>query len=158
AVRQALSALPTVERFLILPELFGLLALFFWVLRPERVARLSALGRVGRAVVPFVHMAIALCIAALAANALGLALLARIILRGVLAALYGAVGLYALVRFGSGVVTAVMRSSVAQRLRLVRDHGEIVRKRIIALQVWVAVGVWIYGTLQAVGVDGQIAG
>jgi len=156
AVRQALSALPIVERFLILPELFGLLALFFWVLRPERAARLRALGRVGGAVVPFVRTASVLCLSALVANALGMALLARVILRGVLTGLYGAIAIYALVRFGSGVVTALLRSSVAQRLRLVREHGEIVRHRIINLMVWTGVGVWVYGGLQALGMSDQI--
>ena len=58
-------------------------------------------------------------------------------------------------RFGSGAVTGLLRSSVARRLRLVRDHGEVVRQRIITLQVWTAVGVWVYGMLQSVGLDGN---
>ena len=158
SLRQMFTALPTVERFLLLPETFGLIALMTWILRGDRATRLAGdrplrlLGAAVRA-----DRAGARGIAALVANVLGLALLSRVILRGVLASVYGAIALFALVRFGSGAVTGLLRSSTARRLRLVRDHGEVVRQRIISLQIWTALGVWVYGMLQSVGLDGKSA-
>ncbi len=156
-LRQMLTALPTVERFLLLPETFGLIALMTWILRGDRATRLEAIGRFGSWVPPFARIALVLGIAALVANVFGLALLSRVILRGVLVSVYGAIALYALVRFGSGAVTGLLRSSGARRLRLVRDHGEVVRRRIISVQVWTALGIWVYGMLQSVGLDGKIS-
>ena len=156
SLRQVFSALPTVERFLTLPEIFGLIALMSWLLRSDRAERLHTLGRIGPFVVPFARVSLVLSLAALLANVLGLALLSRVLLRGVLTATYLAVALFALVSFGSGVVTGLLRSSAARRLRIVRDHGEVVRSRALTLQIWTALGVWVYGTLAAVGLEGLI--
>jgi potassium efflux system protein len=156
SLRQVFSALPTVERFLILPEILGLIALTIWIIRGDHVARLQAIGRFGSAVPPFARVALVLAVAALVANVFGLALLSRVILRGLLSAVYGAIALFALVRFGSGLVTGLLRSAPARRLRLVRDHGEFVRRRLITLMVWTGVGLWVYGTLQSVGLDDSV--
>ena len=47
SLRQVFSALPTVERFLILPEIFGLIALMTWIVRGDHAARLQSIGRFG---------------------------------------------------------------------------------------------------------------
>ncbi|MFI5317100.1 MAG: mechanosensitive ion channel domain-containing protein [Myxococcota bacterium] len=158
SVRQLLSALPTVERLLILPETLGMISLLYWLQRPERARRFAGIGRFGAAVGPMLRLGLALCCVALLCNVFGLTLLAQLLMRSVLASIYSAIAIYALVRFASGVVTALLRSSFARKLQLVRDHGETVRRRWLTLQAWVAALGWVVTLLRIMGLDGSVLG
>jgi len=157
--RSVFAVVPSAERFLLLPETIGALALLYWVQKRENVERFRRVGKHGGVVGPAARIALALCVAALVCNVLGLVFLSRRLLRGVLASTYGAVAIYALVRFANGVVTAIVRSSAGRRLRLLRDHGELVRTRVHTVQEWVGVAAWGWFALRVAGVqDSVVAG
>jgi small-conductance mechanosensitive channel len=158
SLRQLFSAVPTVERFVILPETLGMIGLFYWLQRPERAERLTAVGRFGRVVVPLARIALALCAAAFLGNVFGLVLFSRLITRGVLASIYAAIAIYALVRFAGGVTTAILRSATARELRSVRDHGELVRRRLLEIQHWIGAIAWVVTSLRIVGLEGAVFG
>ena len=159
SLRQLFSAVPSVERFLILPETLGMIGLLYWLQRPDHARRLSAVGRFGPALVPLARLALALCAVALVGNAFGLVLLSRLLMRGVLASIYSAIAIYALVRFAGGVVTALLRSSPARRLlRSVREHGELIRRRWLAIQQWIGALAWVITSLRIVGLDRSVLG
>jgi small-conductance mechanosensitive channel len=158
SLRGFFSVPPSVERFLILPETFGLIALLAWLPRGARTERFRSIGFFGPAVVPTARLAFVVCLAAVVANVLGLVTLSRVLLRGVLAGIYGAVAIYSLVRFAGGVATAVLRSPAGRRLRSVREHGELIRKRILSIQQWIGVGLWTLTSLRALGLQDEAAG
>jgi potassium-dependent mechanosensitive channel len=154
SLRGLLAAVPTVERFLILPETLGALALLLWALRGERVARLRSIGVFGPLAVPVGYVALLVVGGALVANALGMVTLSRLLLRGILATVYAGIAIYALVRFATGAVTAILRSNFARRLHSVREHGELMRQRINGWQRWIGIGFWIAITLRVFGLEG----
>jgi small-conductance mechanosensitive channel len=156
SVRGVFSVFPTVERFLILPETLGAIALLAWLQRPERTRRFGSIRPFGPIVAPAARIALAICVVALVCNSLGLAMLSRLLLRGVLASIYGAVALYALVRFAGGVVTAALRSTAARKLRLVREHGELVRRRLLVIQYWIGGLAWLLLSLRVVGLEDDL--
>ncbi len=156
SARGFFSLVPTVERFLLLPETLGTLALLYWLQRPERAQRFRRIGVFGPLVAPAARVALALCLGAVLCNVLGLVLLSRLLLRGILASIYGAVAIYALLRFASGVVTALLRSEPVRRLRLVRDHGELVRRRALAILHWVGAIAWVLSSLRVVGLQDNL--
>jgi small-conductance mechanosensitive channel len=156
SLRTLFSVVPTVERFLLVPETVGTIVLLHWLQRPERAQRFRRIGVFGPAVVPAARIALALCLGAALCNVLGLVLFSRLLLRGVLASIYGAVAIYALVRFAGGVVTAALRSSVARKLRLVRDHGELVRRRVLAIQQWIGALAWMWSSVRVVGLQDKV--
>ena len=57
-----------------------------------------------------------------------------------------------------GAVTATLRSSALRRLRLVRDHGVLVRGRIIAFLNWLALAAWVVATLRFFRVADDVFG
>ena len=154
SVRSFFGVVPTAERFLLLPENVGTIALL--VLAAEAGERGPLPPRsagYGGVVAPAARIALAFCLAAFVCNVLGLVLLSRRVLRGVAAGLYGAVAIYALVRFANGVVTAFVRSNVGRKLRVLRDHGELVRTRVHAFQQWVGVAAWLWFALRVAGLQ-----
>jgi small-conductance mechanosensitive channel len=153
SLRALLSAVPTVERFLMLPETAGTIWLLVWVLRKDHADRLREIGLFGPVAVPVARAALAVCLAAAACNVLGQIQLSRLLLRGVLSTIYAGIAIYALVRFATGVVTAALRSDWARRLQSVRDHGELMRQRINGLQRWVGLLAWIGISLRVVGIE-----
>jgi potassium efflux system protein len=155
SARGFFSAVPTVERFLILPEAIGTTALLYWLQRREHTRRLSAIG-FGFALVPVVRIALLICVAAIACNVIGLVLLPRLLMRAVLASVYTAVAVYALTRFAGGVTTAVLRGAPARQLRSVREHGELIRGRALVIQQWIGASAWLLASLRALGLQERL--
>jgi len=151
--RGMLGAVPRAERMMLLLENAGMLALLVWLQRPALASRLRAIGRFGTAVLPVARVALLVTVASLVANALGLVQLARLLLRTVLISLYAAIAIYALTRFAGGVVTAIVRSDPARRLRSIRDHGELVRRRVLVALQWFATAAWIVTVLRVLGLE-----
>ncbi|HTO55514.1 MAG TPA: mechanosensitive ion channel domain-containing protein [Myxococcota bacterium] len=158
SVRGVLAAVPTVERFLILPELAGAIWLLVYAQRPQNAARLRSIGVLGPIAVPVVRFALAVCVAALLLNVVGLVLVSRLMLRGVLVSIYAGIAIYALVRFASGVVTAALRSDFLRKLQSVRSNGELIRRRINGAQRWLGVIAWGVISLRVVGLETSARG
>jgi small-conductance mechanosensitive channel len=151
SLRGFFAVVPTVERFLILPETIGTVGLLYWLQRPKHMARLRAIGGFGFAVVPVARVALLISVGAALCNVLGMVLLSRLLLRGVLTTAYAAVAIYALTRFAGGVVTALLRSALGRKLRLVRDHGELVRRRVLVIMQWIGALAWAVTSLRVIG-------
>jgi len=156
SARGFFSAVPTVERFLILPEAIGTAALLYWLQRPDHARRLSAIGGFGAVLVPVARIAFLICAAAIACNIIGLVLLSQLLTRAVLASVYTAVAIYALTRFAGGVTTAVLRSEPARRLRSVREHGELIRRRVLVIEQWIGLSAWLVTSLRAFGLQERL--
>ncbi len=158
SLRGFFSVPPAVERFLILPETIGTIALLAWLPRNARADRFRSIGRFGPLVIPAARLALVLALAGLVANVIGLVVMSRVLLRGILASIYGAVAIYSLVRFGGGVVTAVLRSPLGRRLRSVREHGELIRARILSIQQWLGAALWTLTSLRSLGLQDEAIG
>ena len=156
SVRGMFGAVPRAERLMMLLETGGMFALLVWLQRPALANRLRSIGRLGTAVLPLARLALLVTVASLAANVLGLVQLARLLLRTVLISLYAAVAIYALTRFAGGVVTAIVRSDAARRLRSLRDHGELVRRRTLNALQWFAAFSWVVSVLRVLGVEDAV--
>ncbi|HKC52113.1 MAG TPA: hypothetical protein VKF60_15065, partial [Myxococcota bacterium] len=156
SVRGIFSVVPTVERFLIVPETLGAIALLYWLQRPEHAQRLHVIGGFGAWAVRAARIGLLVCVGALVSNAMGLVLLSRLLLRGVLASVYSAVAIYALTRFAGGVVTAALRSEAARKLRLVRENGELIRRRVLAIQQWIGAIAWLFASLRVVELQDRV--
>ena len=156
SIRGLLSASPTVERFLMLPETIGTIWLLAWVLRKDHADRLREVGLFGPVAVPVSRVALVVCLGAAAANLFGQIQLSRVLLRGVLVTIYAGIAIYALVRFATGVVTAALRSDFARKLQSVRDHGELMRHRINGLQRWIGLLLWVGTSLRAMGLEPSV--
>ncbi|HTO70999.1 MAG TPA: mechanosensitive ion channel domain-containing protein [Myxococcota bacterium] len=156
SLRGLLAPVPLVERMLLLGEALALVPLMIWLQRPSLAARLRTIGRFGAAVIPVARVALAAALVSLVCNVIGMVQLARLILRGNLVSIYAAVALYALARFLGGVVTALVRSDAARKLRGLRDYGELVRRRILVALQWLAAGIWLVTSLRVFGLEGSV--
>lgn len=79
---------------------------------------------------------------ALLANVAGLVSLATLIVDGSIEALYIAVVLWASVVLVGGGARITMRTPVAQRLGMLRNHGPLVERRLDKVLGWVGVAAW----------------
>jgi small-conductance mechanosensitive channel len=158
SLRGLLSASPSVERFLMLPETIGTIWLLAWVLRKDHAEQLRSIGLFGPVAVPVSRGALLVCLAAAGANLFGQIQLSRMLLRAVLVTIYAGIAIYALVRFATGVVTAALRSDFARKLQSVRDHGELMRQRINGWQGWIGLLLWIGTSLRAMGLEPTVRG
>ncbi len=150
------EGVPILQRYRLLLETLGGVALFAWMLRPDNTRHFGDVGRFGPMILPACRIALALLVGAMLANAAGMISASRLLVRGTLSASYVAVAAYALARILGGAVTAVLRSTLLRRLRLVRDHGGLVRRRIVAFVYWAAVLGWVLATLRFFDIDDEI--
>jgi small-conductance mechanosensitive channel len=148
SLRSLVVAVPIIERLRLLVEAIGGVVLFSFLLRSDNAAHVAEVGRFSRAILPLSRVALGLLVAAALFNAIGMLSVSRLLVRGTLSSTYSAVGAYALARIASGAVTAAMRSSALRELRLVRDHGLLVRRRIVTFLNWTAFAGWVIATLR----------
>jgi small-conductance mechanosensitive channel len=147
-LRSLIGGVPIVERYRLLFEALGGVALYAFMLRPKNAAHFIEVGRFGGVVLPITRVALGLLVVAAFANAIGMLSVSRLLVRGTLSATYSAVAAYALMRIISGAVTALLRSSGMRHLRLVRDHGALLRRRIVAFLSWTATAGWVVASLR----------
>jgi small-conductance mechanosensitive channel len=137
-LRDMLDALPVVERELLALESLGGLVFVAWVLRRVEVSRPPGWALV-RAVA--LRLAALFFAASIAGNLVGNLNLARLLASATVAALLIAVILYTAARIFDGLVSVGLRTRTAQRLRMVRNHGPLLRRRGFAA-VHAAMVVW----------------
>ncbi len=148
SLRSFVAGVPIIERFRLLVEALGGVALYAYMLRPGNASHFVEIGRFGGAVVPVTRVALGLLVFAAVANVIGVLSVSRLLVRGTLSATYSAVAAYALARIAGGAVTALLRSSALRHLRLVRDHDALVRRRIVAVLYWSAALGWVVASLR----------
>ncbi len=156
ALRSLTGDVPILERYRLLVEAIGGVALFAWMLRPQNAIRFAEVGWFGRAILPVSRVALVLLGVAALANVVGMLSFSRLLVRGTLTSSFGAVAAYALARILSGAVTASLRSSALRHLRLVRDHGALVRRRIVTFLYWGATLGWVIAALRFFRINDEV--
>ena len=158
-VRDFCADMPVLEQRVFLIEMIVGIAFLALALRSERLMT-AASGQPAsgsRRVLGWVLWGdIAVLAGAVSAGALGYMRLARSLGSLVLASSYAALVLYAGVHIGDGLWRYVLRTGTAARLRIVQRHRELLQRRVGQALRWLAVGTWIYFTLEGLGVTGQI--
>lgn len=153
-MREICSVLPVLERWAFLVEILsgiGFLALF---LRSETLLAIASGRQTAgwrRALTWLLWGQLALLAVALFTGALGYMRLARLIGGGVLAANYTTLVLYAAVPVGEALVAYALHAQPLRRLLTVARHRDLLQRRTHRVLSWLAVGVWIYVTLNEVG-------
>jgi hypothetical protein len=98
----------------------------------------------------FLWAQLAILAIALVTGALGYMRLARLLGGQVLTASYVALVLYAAVPVGEGLVAYALHTPPLRRLLMVARHRDLLQRRTHLALHWLAVGVWIYLTLDGV--------
>jgi small-conductance mechanosensitive channel len=155
-LRSLVASSPVLERLRLLVEALAGIALYLWILRPDHAAALRQIGRFAWAVLPAVRIALALLLIAAIGNVVGALSVSRLIGRATLSSTYTAIAIYAIARIAGGAATALMRSATARKLRLVRDHGALVRRRIQVFIQWAAALAWIATSLRFFRIDDDV--
>ncbi len=123
-----------------------------WLRRPARLAKLGQLSRrpaLLRAIALGTRLALLLGAISILSNLLGNTELAEVLVEGTLAtALYAFVA-FALARVLEGFLALLLRSGAARRLRMVRHHESLLRRRGGALIRAGAGLAWVWNSLRA---------
>ena len=158
SLRTLVVSVPIVERYRLLLEALGGVAVFAFMLRPQNASHFVELGRFGGAIPPALRVALVLLASATLANVIGMLALSRLLVRGTLSSTYSFVAAYGLARIASGAVTALLRSSALRHLRLVRDHGALVRRRIVSFVGFSAALGWVVASLRFFRINDEVLG
>ena len=150
-LRDRLLPDPVANRLVLLAAAVLVMALFLWLLRPARLAKLGQLARRGawlRAIGVGVRLGVALTAVSIVANLVGNTTLAEVLVEGTLAASLLAFVAYATARVLEGSWALLLRSPALRSVRMVRNHGPLLRRRGRSLiQIALTLG-WSYLALE----------
>jgi len=157
--RDAMEAVPTLERLTLVVQLSAAAGFALWLLRPRRLALIPA--EMLRA--PFVRVvgvamrvAVVLFAIGMLAESIGLGNLADLVGNGALRASYGALFFFALLKVLQSLLAYALVLKPLRLLYLVSRHRWLVRQRLEkALQI-LAVLAWAYATLSLQGFGGAL--
>ncbi len=148
-VRTVLIAEELLARLLLLGETLGFMAFLVWLLRS--VDRLGTQNMSFRRLSKIVKIATSLALitaaAAFIANATGYLTLASLLGNGLLSSGYFALILYALVELIDSLVMIAFSLRPFRMLRIIANHGALLRRRIYRILQWTAVLLWVLHTL-----------
>jgi potassium-dependent mechanosensitive channel len=144
-VRLIGAALPLLVRVVLLVEMLGSALLLLAIIRQGRRAENE--HKIARFVrfLGFLWMLIFLLAAI--ADVIGYVSLANLIGNASLASAYIAVVVYACVRVVSGFLTIAMHTHFLSRLRLIREHKQLIIRRLNLLLIWIASIFWVWSVL-----------
>jgi potassium efflux system protein len=98
-----------------------------------------------------VSLAFVIATSAMAADVLGWVFLSAMLMRGVVASAYAAFALFAGIVVVETLLAGALKSGAMGKLRAVRDHGELVRRRSVTILVVSAAFLWGEATLEGFG-------
>ena len=131
-VRDRLVPDPTANRLLVLSAACLAVAILVWLLRPSRISKLGQLTqRAGwlRAIGFGMRIALLLNAVAVVCGVVGNTSLAQVLVAGSIASAWYAFMFFALSRVLGGIWALLLRSHPARTLRMVRNHGALLRRR-----------------------------
>jgi potassium-dependent mechanosensitive channel len=153
-IRETCSVVAVLERWVFLVEMLLGIGFLVLVVRSETLL-IEASGREAsgwrRVFTCFLWAPLPILAIALVTGALGYMRLARLLGGQVLTASYVALVLYAAVPVGEGLVAYALHTPPLRRLLMVARHRDLLQRRTHLALHWLAVGVWIYLTLDEVG-------
>ena len=154
-VRELCAAVPVLEQRLFLLEMVCGILFLALALRSEHLATIAD----GQGALGWQHVLtwllwgqLAILTSAVFAGAFGYMRLARLLGTAVLYSSYVALVLYAGVRVGDGLVAYVLRVRPLGTLFMVQHHRELLQRRLHLALSWIAVGTWLYLTLDGLRV------
>ncbi len=152
-LRDVFAPLPAVSRLMLLAESLLFMLFCAWTIHraspPSQVP--PGTRRIWRVLRLAAWLILWLFLVAAGANFNGYVRLADLIVRDVLASVYTAVVLYALMRVGEGVVQGLMCVVPLSLLGMVRRHKDLLVARINRWLRWLAVLAWLALTLRGPG-------
>jgi potassium-dependent mechanosensitive channel len=154
-VRELCAAVPVLEQRLFLLEMVCGILFLALALRSEHLATVADdQGALGwqHALTWLLWGQLAILTSAVFAGAFGYMRLARLLGTAVLYSSYVALVLYAGVRIGDGLVAYVLRVRPLGTLFMVQHHRELLQRRLHLALSWIAVGTWLYLTLDGLRV------
>jgi potassium-dependent mechanosensitive channel len=150
------ASVPLLERLTSLFALAAITATAAWLMRASRLGRFPDAGRVSRLVIRAIWLALALLLAALVANLLGLFALSKLLSRGVNRSVFSAISLYVLARIAGALFSLLIRTRWARSLASIRLRGDVLYKWVTRLFVSLLVVWWALTTLAGFGVADQV--
>jgi potassium efflux system protein len=149
-IRDRLVPDPLASRLALLAFAVLALAVFLWLLRPARLAKLGKLSRHSawlRVIGLGMRLGVVLSATSIVANVIGNTTLAETFVEGTLAASLVAFVLYAGSRVLEGAWALLLRTPLARSLRMVRNHTPLLEARgRIAIQTALTLW-WLYRSL-----------
>jgi potassium efflux system protein len=144
------GALQVLSRWLFLVEMFGVVLFVLWFINSPRWS-IAPEDRLARTTRVCARIALVVFSAALAANILGYVNFGNLIGTAMLRGAYLAIILYAGVRIGDGFIWTALLVRPFVALGMVSRHQPLLRRRAYLVLRWLAVLLWLSGTLQVLG-------
>ncbi len=144
------GALQVLSRWLFLVEMFGVVLFVLWFINSPRWS-IAPEDRLARTIRVCARIALVVFSAALVANILGYVNFGNLIGTAMLRGAYLAIILYAGVRIGDGFIWTALLVRPFVALGVVSRHQPLLRRRAYLVLRWLAVLLWLSGTLQVLG-------
>ena len=148
---ELLDKVPALERVLFQLQMLATVSLLAWLLRKHTLMRRESCVRPNRSVnwtIRGIRAAALLFGAALAADLSGYTQLGRFVADAALGSIYTAVILYAGVQVVYGLIRLALNVWPLQNLWMVKNLKGTVERRARLTTRWIAIGVWIFTTLE----------
>ncbi|MGA2441968.1 MAG: mechanosensitive ion channel domain-containing protein [Tepidisphaeraceae bacterium] len=149
-IRLIAAAIPELVRTLLLIEMAGGAALILAILHPPR--RDPQKPPVAKPVRWVAYLLLVVFSVALIADVLGYVSLANLLGDAALGSAYTAVVFYAGARIISGFLTIALHSRFLTRLQLVREHHQLILRRLNMILFWIASAAWLWGVLSILSI------
>ncbi len=146
-IRYGVQSVELLERSLFLLEMLGATALVIWLLRGNRLEKLSRVVGSSRWLARVLRgMAVTFAVAA-AADALGFFTLGKVLGEGLLTSVYVGMVLYGALVIVGPIVHAVLGSEPLSRLHVISRYRDAIENVLERAIDWTAIGIWAYVSL-----------
>jgi small-conductance mechanosensitive channel len=145
-LRALTTAVQVLPRLLFTAEMLGAIVFLLWLIL-AKLRRGAAPGRLHKTIMAAACAGLFVAAVALTANVVGYVTLANLLGNALLGSAYLALILYAAVEILDGLVMIALRVRPLALLRIAQRHGPLLRYRVRAVLKWLAVSLWLLGTL-----------
>jgi small-conductance mechanosensitive channel len=145
-VRALATAVQVLPRLLFMAEMLGTIAFLAWLIR-SKLGQSAAPGKLHKTIMTATCVGLFVSTVGLTANAVGYVTLANLLGNALLGSAYLALILYAMVEILDGLVTIALRVRPLALLGLARRHEPMLRYRARVGLKWLAISLWLLGTL-----------
>jgi potassium efflux system protein len=119
----------------------------FWLVKSEGILYKIKTSRILKFITVLGRISLFILVVSFLANLFGYISLATLLTTAFLKSIYMGIALYTLLRIADTLITIMMNSTLAQTLRMVRRHNEILVSRMRKFVQFVIVGFWLYDIL-----------
>jgi len=155
-LRELLGVALLPARLVLLGSLVTASVMVAFLLRHRRAARQDGAPALERGLIVLLRFAQVLLVVGIAATVLGWVRLGRVLFTDVLFPAYLGLAIFGALQVLRTTLDIVLRSGRAQELRIVANHGPLVRERLSRLLGMVGVALWVGFCLSGVDLDGEL--